>query len=593
VRGLLRSFRLSLRFLLGRRLGLFLAVDALVLGRALWAMLLSSSGDSIQVYRFLFLLPSLALALPALAGIVDLERRAGCLDLALSAPGAEAYFVRRAGAVAALAAVQGWLLLLRGWLAFDRSFPLLPDRRGEPLPRRGVALLGGPPAQGGGGLARLDGHRARGRPLALLRSHGTAAARRTPALLPQPRAGAPLARERRRAGGRGRPLLPLCPRPATPARTAALVTGGRMRSPFRLPLRPALAILLPALLAACAPPAEVPADPPLLPVGIERLERRDFQPTLVLLGVVRPSREAEVVIPAAGRLHYPARFAAGLSSGAAVRAGEMLAELDDGASTSDLAEARLRLESARVELARFQRGFDSGVVSGAQLASYKATADLAAQQLDAAQGRHARLALRSPVAGFLSVEKAFPDGGEVPGGAVLARVAAAGRPRVEARAAAGARAALHPGLKARFVLAGAPGAVGSGIVRDIPPMLDAGGTVPVGIEAVDGAALPAAGEGVVVHVELDLRPAAITVPEEALLVSEAGSAVFLVQGTQALHRAVTLGARGGGRVEVTSGLSPGDRVVVEGIDLLTDGARVEAVEKPAADPAEADEESGR
>lgn len=126
MRGLLRSFRLSLRFLLGRRLGLFLAVDALVLVRALWAMLLSSSGDSIQVYRFLFLVPSLVLALPALAGIVDLERRAGCLDLALSAPGAEAYFVRRAGAVAALAAAQGWLLVLLGWLTFDRSFPLLP-----------------------------------------------------------------------------------------------------------------------------------------------------------------------------------------------------------------------------------------------------------------------------------------------------------------------------------------------------------------------------------------------------------------------------------------------------------------------------------
>ena len=122
----LRPGYLSLSLLLGRRLVLFAVIDALVLLFLLFSMLLESEGDAGSLFRYAFLLPSLLLALPALAGLVDLERRAGCLDLALSSPAAEAYFVRRAGAVCAVIAVQGFLVMLLGWIVGDRGFPLLP-----------------------------------------------------------------------------------------------------------------------------------------------------------------------------------------------------------------------------------------------------------------------------------------------------------------------------------------------------------------------------------------------------------------------------------------------------------------------------------
>lgn len=125
MKDLLRSGLLSLRLLLGRRLGWFAAVDALVLGGSLLSMLLESEGEPAELYRSIFLFPSLILALPALAGIVDLERRAGCLDLALSSPSAEGYFLRRAGAVCAVAALQGWVMMLLGWVVYGFSFPIV------------------------------------------------------------------------------------------------------------------------------------------------------------------------------------------------------------------------------------------------------------------------------------------------------------------------------------------------------------------------------------------------------------------------------------------------------------------------------------
>jgi membrane fusion protein (multidrug efflux system) len=134
----------------------------------------------------------------------------------------------------------------------------------------------------------------------------------------------------------------------------------------------------------------------------------------------------------------------------------------------------------------------------------------------------------------------------------------------------------------RFVLPGTPGAAGRGVIREISPMLDAGGTAPVVAEVTAGSGLPAPGEGVEVHVELDPRPDALTVPEEALVISEGGSALFVVEGGTARRRAVTTGARGEGRIEVLSGLAAGDKVVVNGAALLADGAKVEAVAEPLA-----------
>jgi hypothetical protein len=125
MRRLLRSFRLSLALLLGRRLLLFVVIDVLVVGWLVMSMLLETEGDARDLYLFAFLLPSLILALPALAGMVDLERRAGCLDLALSAPAAEAYFVRRAGAVCAAIAAQGMVVMIASWLLMEHSFPLI------------------------------------------------------------------------------------------------------------------------------------------------------------------------------------------------------------------------------------------------------------------------------------------------------------------------------------------------------------------------------------------------------------------------------------------------------------------------------------
>ena len=66
----------------------------------------------------------------------------------------------------------------------------------------------------------------------------------------------------------------------------------------------------------------------------------------------------------------------------------------------------------------------------------------------------------------------------------------------------------------------------------------------------------------------------VMVPKVALRSAEGRTVVFIVIEERVERRAVTIGAEDGDQVEVISGLSAGERVVVEGHDALVDGARV-------------------
>ena len=65
-----------------------------------------------------------------------------------------------------------------------------------------------------------------------------------------------------------------------------------------------------------------------------------------------------------------------------------------------------------------------------------------------------------------------------------------------------------------------------------------------------------------------------------------GTFVYLVNADNTVSvRKVELGVTDGDRVEVTSGLVPGDRVVIDGADKLRDGAKINVrAEAPAGAP---------
>ena len=93
-----------------------------------------------------------------------------------------------------------------------------------------------------------------------------------------------------------------------------------------------------------------------------------------------------------------------------------------------------------------------------------------------------------------------------------------------------------------------------------------------------------------VHLQLGTQADALTIPTAAVQLGKVGSYVYTVDTEQTVSIAqIATGFVSGGNTVVTQGLQPGQRVVVDGLDKLRDGAKIEVIDRTAA----ADPSSGK
>ncbi len=331
-----------------------------------------------------------------------------------------------------------------------------------------------------------------------------------------------------------------------------------------------------ALLAACQADDSVVRREERWPVGLVRVERMPFQPQVLLLGVIQPTKAVIVRVPADGVIHYPAHFGGRLPMGAEVTVGEVLATVTNSGFDLGLTEAQLAVDTATADRQRTERAFGYGLVPRMDLDRAKVQESLAQARLLHAEQQSAHLAVQAPIAGRLMVPVPVPDGSQASRDSELAEIVGRGALQVAARAAPDELAGMHSGLTARLRTADGEDE-GGATVSAISPLLDQAGTASLlaRVETMSRGAL--AGEGVQLIVALDPRQA-ITVPEQALVMGASGEAVYVLDSAvnpMRVHlRPVQLGGRAGGRVEVLQGLRPGERVVAGGTAPLSDGAAV-------------------
>jgi membrane fusion protein (multidrug efflux system) len=78
---------------------------------------------------------------------------------------------------------------------------------------------------------------------------------------------------------------------------------------------------------------------------------------------------------------------------------------------------------------------------------------------------------------------------------------------------------------------------------------------------------------------------AVTVPVQAVIVTPAGAQVaFIVADGKAAQRKVQTGIEESGRVQILSGLEPGEKVIVAGQEKLKDGAEIRLPGAPGQGP---------
>ncbi|HEY7585688.1 MAG TPA: efflux RND transporter periplasmic adaptor subunit [Candidatus Deferrimicrobiaceae bacterium] len=136
-------------------------------------------------------------------------------------------------------------------------------------------------------------------------------------------------------------------------------------------------------------------------------------------------------------------------------------------------------------------------------------------------------------------------------------------------------ASLAPGLAVELAVDGRPGKVYRGTLKRISPSSNVANRA-IQVEAVfpnPSRELKSGffGKGAVL-VRVDRN--AVTVPKQAVVTFAGIEKVFVVSGDTASERKVKLGEDLGERVEVTEGISPGDRVALSNTGKLVDGSRI-------------------
>ena len=144
---------------------------------------------------------------------------------------------------------------------------------------------------------------------------------------------------------------------------------------------------------------------------------------------------------------------------------------------------------------------------------------------------------------------------------------------------------VHPGVAATIQLNAVPGATYQGTVTSVDPTATTSSqgsvtyTVRLSLGAgrlQDGAKAPSPLPGMSAIADLDVLTAkhALSVPSSALVINGQTTSVWVLTSGVAHLRQITLGAQGDTAVQVVSGLTAGQRIVVSGADKVTDGEQL-------------------
>jgi len=353
------------------------------------------------------------------------------------------------------------------------------------------------------------------------------------------------------------------------------------------------------LLLACG--AEPPANAdPAAPGAVQQPKVRAAQRVRVaevrsgrvgglsdVAGVTSPFRTATVSAEIAARV-----VERHVEPGAQVSAGDPLVTLDDAllAIAVDEARATLKarhvdLEEARKELARGDDLRREGALSERRHDAMRFAKERAesAWALANANLRRAKRSLndaqvKAPFDG--TVERIEVQVGDyLAPGAPVATLTDIQRVRLRAGVTAAEAADLRPGMAASVAIPALGGVQVEAAIHSVGRLADAAsGTYPVELWLDNEAGRLR--DGMVGQLRLAAPEEAVgaLVPRSALLRRGGGLSVFVVEGSgdalEARARSVRLGRQSGDFVEILEGPRIGERVVVDGLFALTDGAPV-------------------
>jgi len=343
-----------------------------------------------------------------------------------------------------------------------------------------------------------------------------------------------------------------------------------------------------ALDAASASNAASEGTVELAATDMVKAQVREVAQGVALSGSLRAVNSAMVKARVAGELQGLT-----LREGDAVKAGQVIARIDDSDYAARVRQAREQAESAKAQLAIAQRQYDNNKALVDQGFISRTALDTSMANLNAALANHkAALAatqvavkslddtvLRAPISGQVSQRLAQP-GERVAVDARIVEVVDLSRLELEAALGAAESMQVRVGQSAELQIEGSRQSVSARVVR-INPSAQAGSRsvlVYLGIDNPGAGATVPLRQGLFAQGTLGTASASLlSVPLSVVRTDQPEPYVQAVENGQVVHRPVELGARGSAGSEdvvAVKGLADGALVIRGEIGSLRAGTKI-------------------
>jgi len=260
--------------------------------------------------------------------------------------------------------------------------------------------------------------------------------------------------------------------------------------------------------------------------------------------------------------------------GAAVAKGTPLFKVDDGELRAEVARAEADRDLARQALERTRELMGQRASSQADLERAEATARSTQAQYELLSLRLSRTTVRAPFAGVVGC-RFVSLGDYVTTSSRLAALQTVNPQRAVFQVPERYADRLKVSQRVVFRVASLPGKEFVGMVDFVDPVVQLPGrSITVKAEVSNPRRELQAGMFIDVRLATDVRPAAVVVPEDAVLPLQGANFVWVAKDGKATRRQVELGVRTPGWVEAKKGIERGELVVVGGQERLSEGAPV-------------------
>ena len=350
-------------------------------------------------------------------------------------------------------------------------------------------------------------------------------------------------------------------------------------------MRAALALAAGALvLAGCAAPQESEEVDYRVPVTVRDVATGTVEDLVEATGTLRAQEVVQLRTESPGVL-FAGRSAGGarLAEGDVVRRGQVIATVrgEDVRLAARTEATESRLADAQRDYESKKRLYDDGLISEREFRPAEAALAEARFNVERSRLTESRASLVAPISGNIlrlardEQGRPFADGQLVAQGYEVAEIGTLGTLVAEIDLIGPDLPRVRAGVEARVrQMAWVDRTFAARVVR-LAPTLDPQTRAlraEVAVDNPEGLLRP----GMFVEVELitDRREGVPVVPREAVTEREGTKVVFVLDGQKAVRRAVVLGYGNDREVEIREGLTAGEKLVVRGLETLTDGARV-------------------